>query len=70
MVELEPGFVGVALVGHDGGILKGGFLYSLGVTGIGTGWTETRVMGNKAQRWTIEALKRDNKERSFSHKRG
>ncbi|WP_050981335.1 hypothetical protein [Caldisericum exile] len=35
--EKEPGFVEVDLVGHDGGNLRGEFLYSLDVTDIHTG---------------------------------
>ncbi len=63
--EQEPGFVEVDLVGHDGGILKGDFLYSLDVTDIHTGWTETIAIRNKAQRWTIEALKEITKRFPF-----
>ena len=63
--ERVPGFVEVDLVGHDGGILKGDFLYSLDVTDIHTGWTETRAIRNKAQIWTIEALKEITKSFPF-----
>jgi hypothetical protein len=63
--EQVPGFVEVDLVGHDGGILKGDFLYSLDVTDIHTGWTETRAIKNKAQIWTIEALKEITKRFPF-----
>ena len=66
--EHEPGFVEVDLVGHDGGILKGDFLYSLDVTDIHTGWTETIAIKNKAQIWTIEALKEITKSFPFSIK--
>ena len=64
--ERVPGFVEVDLVGHDGGILKGDFLYSLDVTDIHTGWTETIAIKNKAQIWTIEALKEITKSFPFS----
>lgn len=55
--EKEPGFVEADLVGHDGGILRGEFLYSLDVTDVHTGWTETKAIRNKAQIWTFNALK-------------
>ena len=55
--EKKPGFVEVDLVGHDGGILKGDFLYTLDVTDINTGWTETRAVKNKAQIWVFGAMK-------------
>jgi hypothetical protein len=55
--ELEPGFVEADLVGHDGGNLRGEFLYSLDVTDVHTGWTETIAIRNKAQIWTFNALK-------------
>jgi len=55
--EKEPGFVEVDLVGHDGGGLRGEFLYSLDVTDVHTGWTETIAIRNKAQVWTFNALK-------------
>jgi hypothetical protein len=55
--EKEPGFVEADLVGHDGGNLRGEFLYSLDVTDVHTGWTETRAIRNKAQIWTFNALK-------------
>jgi len=55
--EKEPGFVEADLVGHDGGDLRGEFLYSLDATDVHTGWTETRAIRNKAQIWTFNALK-------------
>jgi len=63
--EKEPGFVEVDLVGHEGGILKGEFLYSLDVTDVHTGWTETKAIKNKAQIWTLEALKEITKRSPF-----
>ncbi len=55
--EKELGFVEVDLVGHDGGILRGDFIYSLDVTDVYSGWTETEAVKNKAQRWVFSALK-------------
>jgi hypothetical protein len=63
--EKAPGFVEVDLVGHDGGILRGEFLYSLDVTDVHTGWTETKAIKNKAQIWTVEALKEISKRFPF-----
>jgi hypothetical protein len=55
--EQKPGFVEIDLVGHDGGNGSGEFAYSLNVTDVATGWTETQAVKNKAQRWVFEALK-------------
>jgi len=55
--EKEPGFVEIDLVGHEGGILRGDFLYTLNVTDVHTGWTETKAIKNKAQIWVFNALK-------------
>jgi len=55
--EKIPGFVEVDLVGHEGGILRGDFLYTLDVTDVPTGWTETKAIRNKAQVWVFNALK-------------
>jgi len=54
--EGKPGFVEIDLVGHDGGNSSGEFCFTLDVTDIFTGWTETRAVKNKAQVWVFEAL--------------
>ena len=54
--ENSPGFVEIDLVGHDGGDASGDFCQTLDVTDVCTGWTETRAVRNKAQRWVFEAL--------------
>ena len=51
-----PGFVEIDLVGHEGGNSSGDFCSTLTVTDIATGWTETRTVKNKAQRWVFDAL--------------
>jgi len=56
--ELEPGFVEADLVGHDGGNLRGEFLYSLDVTDVHTGWTETIAIRNK-RGMDIQCIERD-----------
>jgi hypothetical protein len=54
--EEKPGFVEIDLVGHDGGSSNGDFCQSLDVTDVLSGWTETRAVKNKAQKWVFEAL--------------
>lgn len=39
--DAQPGFVEIDLVCHDGGDLTGSYPYTLTVTDIATGWTET-----------------------------
>jgi len=39
--DLRPGFVEIDLVGHDGGYANGEFMYTLDLTDVCTGWTET-----------------------------
>ena len=54
--EGVPGFVEIDLVGHEGGDPRGDFCQTLTVTDIATGWTETRAVKNKAQKWVFAAL--------------
>jgi len=54
--EKSPGFVEIDLVGHDGGSNRGDFCQTLDVTDVYSGWTETRAVKNKAQRWVFAAL--------------
>jgi hypothetical protein len=42
-----PGFVEIDLVGHEGGNNTGEFCFTLDVTDIATGWSETRSVKNK-----------------------
>ena len=55
--ENRPGFVEIDLVGHEGGNPAGEFAHTLTVTDIATGPTEVRAIRNKAQKWTLAALK-------------
>ena len=55
--EQQPGFVEIDLVGHDGGLLQGDFLYTLDMTDVYSGWTEVQAVQNKAQVWVFAALK-------------
>lgn len=55
--DAVPGFVEIDLVGHEGGNNKGEFCFTLDITDIATGWTETRSVRNKAQKWVFGAIK-------------
>lgn len=55
--EARPGFTEIDLVGHDGGNASGDFCYTLDLTDVASGWTETRAIRNKAQVWVVEELK-------------
>jgi len=55
--EQLPGFVEIDLVGHEGGDARGDFILTLNVTDVLTGWIEIQAVRNKAQVWTLEALK-------------
>jgi hypothetical protein len=55
--EGVPGFVEIDLVGHEGGNSRGEFCFTLDITDIATGWTETRSVRNKAQKWVFAAIK-------------
>lgn len=52
----RPGFVEIDLVGHEGGNNHGEFCFTLDITDIATGWTETRSVRNKAQKWVLAAI--------------
>ncbi len=54
--DTVPGFVEIDLVSHDGGNAAGEHAWTLTVTDIATGWTETRNVRNKAEKWVIAAL--------------
>jgi len=55
--DAGPGFVEIDLVGHEGGNSSGEFWFTLDVTDIVTGWTETRPVRNTAQKWVFAAIK-------------
>jgi hypothetical protein len=55
--EAVPGFLEIDLVAHEGGNPRGEFAYSLCATDVASGWTEPRVVRNRARCWTLEALK-------------
>jgi hypothetical protein len=51
-----PGFTEIDLVSHSGNSARGDYCYSLNVTDIHTGWTETRAVLGKSQQRVQEAL--------------
>ena len=55
--ENDPGFLQIDLVSHEGGNPKGDHTYTLDVTDVHTGWVALRAIKNKAQIWTVEALR-------------
>ena len=55
--DAKPGFVEIDLVGHEGGNSQGEFCFTLDITDIATGWTETVSVRNKAQKWVFAAIK-------------
>jgi hypothetical protein len=55
--DAVPGFVEIDLVGHEGGNSRDEFCFTLDITDIATGWTETRSVRNKAQKWVFAAIK-------------
>jgi hypothetical protein len=46
-----PCFAEIELAGHEGGNATGEHAYALTVTGIATGWTESRVDWARADPW-------------------
>jgi hypothetical protein len=63
--EKVAGFMEIDLVGHEGGQAGGEFLFTLCMTDIKSGWTETAAIKNKAQIWTLEALQNVRKSLPF-----
>lgn len=54
--DARPGFVEIDLVAHDGGDAQGEYLFTLDVTDVCTGWTETMAVPNKSQVAVFDAL--------------
>jgi len=51
------GYLEIDLVHHGGDVPRGQFAYTLTATEITTGWTELRVLPNKASVWIVRAMK-------------
>ena len=54
--DLQPGFLEMDLVGHEGGKAEGDYCFTLDITDVATGWTELAAVPNKAQKWVFDAL--------------
>lgn len=54
--EMEPGFMEMDLVAHDGGSSHGEYCQVLDVTDVCTGWSEQIAVPTKAQCWVFEAI--------------
>lgn len=52
----RPGTYQIDLVGHDGGNPNGQFAFSLNAVELFSGWVEPRILLNKAQRWSKQAV--------------
>ena len=51
-----PSFPEVDLVSHSGSLASGEFAYSLNLTDVHTGWTETRAILGKGRQAVLDAL--------------
>jgi len=60
-----PGYLEIDLVSHCGPSASGEFVYSLNVTDIHTGWTETRAILGKGERGVVAALEQIQAELPF-----
>jgi hypothetical protein len=54
--DAVPGFVEIDTVFHDGGNRGGGHAFTLTVTDIATGWTESRTMPDRTAKHVLAAL--------------
>lgn len=52
----EPGYCEIDLVSHSGPSASGEFIYSLNLTDIHTGWSETRAVMGKGEAGVVRAL--------------
>jgi Integrase core domain len=56
--ETRPGFLEADLVAHCGGDIEGGYLYTLTLTDVATGWTECLPLMHRSQDAVLAALQR------------
>jgi hypothetical protein len=54
--EVQPGFLEADLVAHCGTDIEGGYLYTMTLTDIATGWTECLPLLNRSQETVLAAL--------------
>ncbi len=56
--ETQPGFLEADLVAHCGADIEGGYLYTLTLTDVATGWTECLPLLRRSQEAVLAALQR------------
>ena len=56
--EIRPGFLEADLVAHCGEDREGGFLYTLTITDVATGWTECLPLLHRSQELVLAAIQR------------
>jgi len=56
--DLQPGFVEVDLVSHEGGNARGDYAYTLDATDVCTAWTETEAVRNRSQMHVFDGLEK------------
>jgi hypothetical protein len=56
--ESRPGFLEADLVAHCGADIEGGYLYTLTLTDVATGWTECLPLMHRSQEAVLAALQR------------
>ena len=61
----QPGFTEIDLVSHSGDRADGEFIYSLTLTDIHTGWTETYAVLGKSQAFVVGALEQIRRQLPF-----
>jgi len=54
--DMQPGFVEVDLVSHEGGNARGDYAYTLDATDVCTTWTETEAVRNRSQMHVFDGL--------------
>src|SRR5256886_17029805 len=54
--EIRPGFLEADLVAHCGTDIEGGYLYTLTLTDVATGWTECLPLLYRSQETVLVAL--------------
>jgi hypothetical protein len=56
--ETQPGFLEADLVAHGGTDSEGGYLYTLTLTDVATGWTECLPLLYRSQETVLAAIRR------------
>ncbi len=56
--ETQPGFLEADLVAHCGTDIEGGYLYTLTLTDVATGWTECLPLLYRSQETVLAAFQR------------